>query len=134
MNLEQQGKITVVAWISDAEASNKKEAVGGMGGWFGYDEEKCDADGRWAKAGHRWKDYLEDWKPEVHPYLEAIRQDVVAKGIRLTGEQHQNHSEGVPLFNDGKVALFSFRGWGDLMAAIWSEAENKDYGYMDFYM
>ena len=40
----------------------------------------------------------------------------------------------MPLFSDGKVATFSFRGWGDLMAAIWSEAEDKDYGYMDFYM
>jgi hypothetical protein len=32
------------------------------------------------------------------------------------------------------VATFSYRGWGDIMAAIWSEEENKDYNYMDFYM
>ncbi len=38
------------------------------------------------------------------------------------------------MFNDGTAGMFSFRAWGDLMAAIWAEHENRDYGYMDFYM
>lgn len=133
MSLEQQETIRVVSWISDTEASDKEQAVGGLGGWFGYDKENRDGQ-KWGKAHHRWNDYIKIWKPEVRPYLEAIRADVVARGIRLTGEQHQNDASGVPLFSDGKVATFSFRGWGDLMAAIWSEVEDHDYGYMDFYM
>ena len=132
MNLKQQARVTVVKWISDKEASAKEQAVGGFGGWFGYEENSKSE--KLLKAHHRWKDYIEIWTPEAQPYLEAIRASVMAKRLRLTGEQHQNDEEGVPLFSDGKVAAFSFRGWGDLMAAIWSEAENKDYGYMDFYM
>lgn len=132
MSLERQERVTVVKWISDRDASAREEAVGGFGGWFGYEEN--DKSEKLVKARHRWKDYIAIWTPEAQPYLEAIRASVIARGLRLTGEQHQNSQEGVPLFNDGKVATFSFRGWGDLMAAIWSEAEDKDYGYMDFYM
>ena len=133
MNLGQQQRITVVKWISNKDASAREEAVGGFGGWFGYDEDNGNSQ-KLVKAHHRWKDYIAIWAPEAQPYLEAIRVSVLAKGLRLAGEQHQYTEEGVPLFNDGKVAAFSFRGWGDLMAAIWSEAEDKDDGYMDFYM
>jgi hypothetical protein len=37
------------------------------------------------------------------------------------------------MFSDGSVATFSLRGWGDLLAAVYSERDNKDYCYMDFY-
>lgn len=135
-------EVKVVDWIADNETGEREVAVGGMGGWFGVDqsvdlnesiddEEKREK--RW-NAGHRWKDYIESFKPHVRPYLEAIRADVVVKGIRMTGEQHQYSDSGTPVFSDGKIASFSYRGWGDLMAAIWAEAENKNYSYMDFYM
>ena len=40
-----------------------------------------------------------------------------------------------PVFDDGTVGSFSFRAWGDLMAAIWNTEENTNkYSYMDFYM
>jgi len=126
-----QESITVVGWISDAAASGKEEAVGGFGGWFGYEDRD---DEKLVRTRHRWKDYIAIWQPEAQPYLEAIRASVIAKGLRLTGFQHQHDGDGVPLFSDGKVAMFSFRGWADLMAAIWSEVEDQDYGYMDFYM
>jgi hypothetical protein len=51
----------------------------------------------------------------------------------MTGQEHQYNS-GVPVFSDGKVATYTYRGWGDLMAAIWATEEDKDYHYMDFYM
>lgn len=127
-------EITVVDWISYDEIGDKEEVVGGMGGWFGYSKNELDEEGRWKMAGHRWKDYVDIWDPEVAPYLEALRKDIVKKQLRLTGEQHQFSGSGVPLFSDGKVGSFSYRGWADLMAAVWSEEENKDYGYMDFYM
>ena len=111
-------------WISYDEASKYNEApCSGWGGWF-----------NWESKGMRWQDYIEIWKPHVVPYIEAIREDVIRKNLRLTGADHQNHSEGVPLFDDDTVGCFSYRGWGDLMAAVWSEKENKDYCYLDFYM
>jgi hypothetical protein len=107
---DSQQQITVVEWISDKDVSSKEEAVGGFGGWFGYDEDNPDCE-KLSKAHHRWKDYIEIWKPEAQPYLEAIRASVLENALRLSGEQHQNDEKGVPLFSDGKVATFSFRGW-----------------------
>lgn len=116
--------IEVVSWISCETAEEYNDApCGGMGGWF-----------NWNGKGQRWKDYIDVWNEISIPYLEAIRRAVLKNKIRITGDLHQYNSDGVPLFNDGTVATFSFRGWGDLMAAIWSEAEDKDYNYMDFYM
>lgn len=113
--------LTVVDWIPCDYNDGKKEGVGSMGGFFEY--------------GMRWKDYLARWekRPESIPYLEAIRCDVLVKKLRLTGEQHQYSEAGCPLFSDGTVGRFSYRGWGDLMAAIWAEEENTDYCYLDFY-
>jgi len=110
----------VKRWISLKQAEEYKESVGWVGGWF--------------SNGHRWKDYIEDYKEPISLYLEAIRQSVLENCLRLTGEQHQYSINGIPLFEDDTVGIFTFRAWGDLMAAIWSEAENKNYSYIDFYM
>lgn len=124
----------VVDWISYEEADEKEEAVGGMGGFFnsgliftkdrGYDETE--------PVGQRWKDYADTWKEEVQPYIEALKEEIVGKEIKRGGFWHQHSGEGVPVFEDGKVAIFSMRAWGDLLAAIWSEVEDKDYCYADF--
>jgi len=117
-------EIYVKEWISDNTANKYENApCGGMGGWFGFKE-----------SGQRWKDYKETFIEITQPYIEAIRQSVIEKHLKLTGEQHQYSDQGVPLFSDNTVGLFTFRAWGDIMAAIWSEEENKDYSYMDFYM
>ena len=108
----------VTEWISMDEAEDKPESVGGLGGWF--------------SEGMRWRDYFEDLRVESKPYIEAIRKEVILKGIRATGEEHQRAY--VPVFSDGTVGRFSWRAWGDLMAAIWSEQDNRDYSYMSFYM
>lgn len=119
--------IKVKEWIDYQKSSTYADApCGGMGGWFGKSKDGWD-------AGHRWKDYIEKYKEEARPYLEAIRESVIENGIRYTGQEHEDRTDGTPLFNDETVAIFSFRGWGDLMAAIWSEKENKNYCYMDFY-
>ena len=113
----------VVDRISYDDIGEREEAMGGLGGFFNFNEE-----------GMRWKDYIEIWIDEAKPYAEAIRESVLQRGSLLTGSEHQRSANGVPLFDDGKVGSFSYRAWGDIMAAIWSEAENKDYNYMDFYM
>ena len=117
--------MNVKKWISYKKAESYKKIVHitGLGGWLNYDQK-----------GLRWKDYLKVYDHKAHPYLEAIRQSVLENNIRITGEQHQYGPNGVPLFEDNRVAIFSYRGWGDLMAAIWSDAEDKDYSYTDFYM
>jgi hypothetical protein len=110
----------VVEWICYDDAKEEDNTIGSLGGFF--------------KDGMRWPDYVDQFVDEGKEYAEAIRQDVIDKHIRLTGEGHQSDSHGVPVFEDGKCALFSWRAWGDLMAGIWSTEENKDYNYMDFYM
>ena len=114
----------VEKWISYREAQDLPEApIGGLGGWF-----------NWREKGQRWQDYLDDWNEEVYPYLEAFRESVLELQIRFCGDYHQSGRDGVPLFDDGTVATFSYRGWGDIMAAIWSEEDGIDYNYMAFYM
>jgi len=112
----------VIDWLSYKEAEEKEESVGGMGGFF--------------QKGMRWKDYKEayegeSWEKEEKYFL-AIKDAVIKEGLKVGGDGHQN--EYTPLFEDGTVGSFSFRAWGDLMAAIYSEHEDKDYSYMDFYM
>ena len=122
-------------WITYEEAEGKEEnGLGGIGGWFGYDKLNRDAQGRWTMAGHRWQNYLDHFKPEAHQMLEELYRSIVANKIRCTGEEHQNGALSVPLWDNGKVDTYSMRSWSDLMAAVWSNEDGKDYGYMDFYM
>lgn len=109
----------VIDWIAYDGSDKYKESIGGMGGFF--------------QRGMRWNEFIERYVDEYKPYYEAIRQDVIEKGIRITGAGHQYSENGVPLFEDNTIGAFSYRAWGDLMAAIWSEHEDMDYSYMDFY-
>lgn len=114
--------IEVIRWISNEEAESKQRSIGGMGGYFD-------------KGMRGQKDYFDDINPECKDHYAALRKNIIENKIRITGEIHDSDSDdAVPLFSDDTVAQFSWRGWGDLMAAIWSEEENKDYTYMDFYM
>ena len=108
----------VKEWTSYDRAQEFECGIGGWGGWF--------------ENGMRWKDYIEEFDDDKQPYHEAIKDSVIANSSRLTGMEHQNDDHGVPKFDDDTVGLFSFRSWGDLMAPIWSEEEDKDYGYLNF--
>lgn len=122
----REGDMKVVEWISDADTEGKTGSCGGLGGWFGVD-------GKNWEAPHRWADYLAATDPAEHPYVEAIKDDVLASDRFIDGNAHQNSDEGVPLFEDGTVGSFSFRAWGDLMAAIATEKDGKNHNYMEFY-
>ena len=111
----------VVRWISYEQAKDLPDHIGGMGGFFNFSE-----------SGQRWRDYLEGLSEVGKPYAEALRQEILAKKLRFSGGHHQADPEGTPVFEDGSVACFSMRAWGDLMAAVWSEEENTDYSYCDF--
>lgn len=110
-----------IQWIPYPDAENMPESeIGGIGGWF--------------QNGHRWPDYLAQHSEALHPTLEALRQSIIENNIRFTGRDHQwEQVDGVPLFPDGTVALYSYRAWGDLMAAVWSTQDGCDYSYMNFY-
>jgi len=111
-------EITVVSWD---ESDIPKEGDAAIGWWGGFFEE-----------GMRWKDYLAAFDEKVHPYLEAARKSAVKNRIKVTGAQHQ--WDGItPVFSDGRYFAMTYRAWGDFMAAVWSEEENSDKSYMDFY-
>lgn len=112
----------IIEFITYGEAEEKEEnGLGGMGGWF--------------SDGHRWEDYIDGYNDEGKQLLEELRRAIIKNGIRCTGDQHQHSGyRSVPLWSDGKVDTYSYRAWGDLMAAIWSTEDDKDYSYMDFYM
>jgi len=111
----------ILGWIHYEDVTRDDEEIfGGFGGFF--------ADGM------RWNDYLDQFNNLGKDYAEALRDEILKDKIKCTGSQHQNGYLSVPVFSDGTISTFSYRGWGDLMAAVWSEAENKDYNYMDFYM
>lgn len=116
--------LSVVRWASWEEAEKLPLKCEWMGGWFGFRE-----------RGQRWKDYLTMFVDEgsgtMAPYVEAVREKVLADGLRKCGGWHQE--KGCPVFSDGTTMMLSMRAWGDLMAAIWSEKENRDYHYMHFY-
>jgi hypothetical protein len=50
----------------------------------------------------------------------------------VTGAEHQ-HQGITPVFSDGRHFAMTFRAWGDFMAAVWSEEEDRNMSYMDFY-
>jgi len=121
--------VTVVGWTS-YDDSRPDSILGGMGGWFGFNASENKT------YSHRWKDYLDIFVPEAHPRLESLRKAIVDAGVWESGDWHQraNNGEiGCPVFSDGTVGRYSFRAWGDLMAAVWSEYYDRDYCYMDFY-
>lgn len=111
----------VIGWVSyDSVPSEGPERIGGWGGFVEH--------------GDRWKDFIEAFDEEGAPYYEALRSTILRRRLKQGGDWHQNDAHGVPVFNDGTVGMFTFRAWGDLMAAVWAEHDNRDYSYMDFYM
>lgn len=93
-----------------------------------------DYGGHATQRGDRWIDYIQSAPLLLRPYLEALRREIVAREIRRGGNWHQNAPDGAPVFDDRTVGCFGMRGWGALLAAIWADVDDTDYGYMAFYM
>ena len=111
----------VIGWVSTHSIEGRD--LPDVGGWGG-DIEK----------GDRWKDYIALVAADFVAYHEGLRREILARSLRRGGDWHQYSLAGVPVFNDGAIGTFSFRAWGDLMAAIWADVDGRDYSYMDFYM
>lgn len=121
----------VERWITNDEADAKTGSFGGMGGWFG-------ASGGAFDAKHTWSDYLDHECGDdagLRERAEALRASIVDGRVWEDGGWHQNEwgEESVPMFDDGTVATFSFRAWGDLLAAVWTKQLGRQFCYMDFY-
>jgi len=115
------GTRQVIGWVSTADVELRD--LVDIGGWGGD-----------IQTGDRWKDYIADVNERYLAHHEALRSAIIARGLRRGGDWHQNSPDGVPVFDDGAVGTFSFRAWGDLLAAIWAGVDRRDYSYMDFYM
>jgi hypothetical protein len=81
-----------------------------------------------------WAAYLVDYAVEWHPHLDAIRQSIIENKVWAGGDWHQYSAHGVPVLSDGHFLGCSYRGWGGLLAAIWTSELEKHFTYMDFYM
>jgi len=114
-------KRRVIGWVSYESVTDK--GLPAIGGWGGFTE-----------RGHRWKDFVDGLDGCAAEYYEALRRELIETTLRRGGDWHQNSDRGVPVFDDGTIGLFTFRAWGDLLAAAWAEHEDQDYSYMDFYM
>ena len=86
----------------------------------------------------KWIPYSESGKYEEsndsdERYYGVLKEECIKNNIKLSGEEHQYSDHGVPLFSDNKVYTATWRGWGETMASVWSEVEDFDYNYLDFY-
>lgn len=111
--------IRVERWTSYEEADKLKESIGGLGGWF--------------KEQHTWEDMLDAVGLQAAPYAIALRDAIIKIGIIEGGDWHQEDDKGCPVFSDGSAATFSYRAWGDFLAAAWQWHTKKPHHYMDFY-
>lgn len=120
----------ITEWISNERAEPLTQSFGGLGGWFGF---SASVDG--GDETHTWADYLAEVCADdvARSRAEALREAIVERRLWEDGCWHQEADDGVPMFDDGTVATFSFRAWGDLLAAVWTEQLGRQFCYMDFY-
>lgn len=57
------------------------------------------------EKGDRWFDYINSVKEWQRPYIAAVREEIIRKGIKWTAKEMQNNPNGVPVFNNGKFGL-----------------------------
>lgn len=106
----------IINWLTDAEANDDKY-------------KRIIITGMKFKYGQRWGNYLKLWMLNHRPKVELLRQYILDNKIHILNKEFK---ETNPLFDDDFVLMFSFAGWGDLLAATWAEAENRDYNYTLF--
>jgi ASC-1-like (ASCH) protein len=71
-------------------------------------------------------------RDEVSPSArQAIIEEIRKYGYLFGGDVHEELS---PVFNDGTMASYSWRGWGDVMAEAWKMKNDSGYAYMNCYM
>jgi uncharacterized protein CbrC (UPF0167 family) len=61
---------------------------------------------------------------------ELVKEHCRRKNIRITGTKHQE--KYLPIIDEKYVFLLSMRGWGSLMAELWSEVDGVQYEYANW--
>jgi len=61
---------------------------------------------------------------------QKVLENISQNGYRFSGNDHQNHPNGAPLFEGGYVLRCSMRTWGLFMAV----ANDGNNDYMNYYM
>jgi|SRR5690554_2559666 len=80
------------------------------------------------EGGYTWDEYLDTFKSKFKPHFELIRKAIEKLDwVGKTAGEMANDVEFV--FSDGVIIAFTWRAWGDLMAAIVDKGEN----YMKYY-
>lgn len=83
-----------------------------------------------------WVDYDDFYYPRAEisdEVFDAVCEEVRKKGYVFGGDAHQDRSDCCPLLSDGTKAMFSWRGWGGVIAAAYDMKGKYSYmaGYMD---
>lgn len=108
-------------FISSNDVGDRKDnGLGGLGGWF--------------QNGHTWQDYENQFTDEGKVLVRELRDKIISHGIACTGEQMDSGARCIPLWDDNTVTGYSWRAWGDLMAAVHNFIDGKPHNYMEFYM
>ena len=89
--------------------------------------------GRHFQKGMRWNNFLEFYDANLHKSLEAIRSSIINSQEKRDWDWHSSSMNGIPRLNNGYFFGASSDRWGDLLAAVWSEHDNKDYSYTSFF-
>lgn len=111
----------IIKFIRRDEVGEREDnGLGGLGGWFGEE--------------HSWQDYEEQYNEVGRPLIIELRDKLISHGISCTGQQMQEYAKCIPVWEDGTVTLYSWRGWGDLMAAVANFQDGQPHCYMEFYM
>lgn len=81
-----------------------------------------------------WLD--EDKVKEYNSLLSEMETCIInhckEKGIRFSGDYHQNGDYGIPVIDDKYMFFCTLREWGYVMAQ--SDGDNSDMGYLKYYL
>lgn len=75
---------------------------------------------------------FEEYPQNLVNYL--VIEEIKKNGYSFSGQDHQNHFFGAPIFSNGTMLRCSMRTWGILMAVSHGDVVNGQPNYMDYYI
>lgn len=79
-----------------------------------------------------YDDFMVEAEEPSYAATNIVIDEIKKKGYKFSGWAHQELTNGVPVFNDGKKRLFSARTFGGLMAAAHGYNGPMDYSLFAF--
>jgi len=118
--VKEQIKLPEIKWtlekVQETDWSQYEDKVEKWISWNWEDEPPYSVSisrgGGFFGDGTRWEDYINRIPEEKHKYIEALRSEILRRNLKQGGDWHQGKkTKGVPVFSDGTIAIFSFRGF-----------------------